>query len=246
MKMRSDALVTNLVRLAARLRDPLRLAVALRAQYPDWGARATFTAFGLRDLLDHLDWPLDGSLLERFEAYAHELAALHPEPLWALRREQIARLLRAIEQPRELTLRRGSGTCLDRDLDPMLVTCANRGYTLADVRALVDVELGLPRAGLVRACDVEEGPLLASLVAWRSRLGELDVRAYVDLLERADRDHHPDVLRAAALRDLAALGRASTPGPEQRLEASLAELAEHEAEADDPFVTALATGAMQA
>lgn len=244
--MRSDSLVAHLVTLAARLRDPLRLAVALRAQHPDWGARATFTAFGLRDLLDHLDWPLDASLLERFEAYAHELAALHPEPLWTLRREQVAGLLSAIERPRPLTLRRGGGAQLDRDLDPLLVACANCGYTLADVRNLIDVELGLPRAGLVRTCDVADGALPASLVPWRGPLRELDARGYVDLLERVDRDHHPDVLRAAALRDLAALGRASTPSPEQRLEASLAKLAENDTEADDRLVTPLTTGAMQA
>ena len=82
-----------------------------------------------------------------------------------------------------------------------------------------------PRVAVVRARDLDDaGDLLATLRAWRATLLDLDVRRYIDLLRRPDRDHHPDVLRAAVLRDLAELARAAMPSAEQRLEASLAEL----------------------
>ncbi len=245
--IRTASLVTHLVNLAARLRDPLRLAVALRAQYPDWGARASFTAYGLRNLLDHLGWELDATLPERYEAYAVELAALHPTPLWTLRREQFRRLFAAIEQPRPLVLRRSASAAgVDRELGALLVACANHGCTLADVRNLAALELGLPRAGLVRPHDLADEALPTALSPWRGRLGGLDVGAYVDLLEHDDREHHPDVMRAATLRDLAALGRATIPSPEQRLEASLAELAEPDDEPDEALGVTLPSRSLQA
>ena len=231
--MESRAYVTRLLALAARIRDPLRLAVALRAQYPDWGARASFTALGLRGMLDHLGWPLDRSLVERFERFAMELAALHPEPLWSLRRDQVRHLRNAIERPRALLLRtRRASVGTDGALAVLLVESANLGLTLADVRALVDAEHSLPRSNLTRLNDVGDTGVVERLRAWRATLLDLDVRRYVDLLERSDRDYHPDVLRAATLRDLAALGRASIPSPERRLEASLAELADDDSDAD--------------
>lgn len=244
--MQSRAYVSQLVALAARTRSPLRLAVALRAQYPDWGARASFTALGLRGMLDHLGWPLDTSLADRFERFAMDLAALHPEPLWSLRREQVRHVRNAIERPRSLRLRAwrtAAGT--DAALAALLVESANLGLTLADVRALVDAEHSLPRSSLTHLSDVRERDVVEHLRAWRDALLDLDVRQYVDLLERSDRDYHPDVLRAATLRDVAALGRASIPSPEQRLEASLAELADHESEAD-AVLAPIRSGALQA
>ena len=244
--MQSRAYVTQLVALAARTRSPLRLAVALRAQYPDWGARASFTALGLRSMLDHIGWPLDASLADRFERFAMELAALHPEPLWSLRREQVVHLRNAVERPRPLTLRgRRAGAGVDGALAALLIESANLGLTLADVRALVDAEHSLPRSGLTHLHDVADGVVVEHLRAWRTTLPDLDVRLYVDLLERADRDFHPDVLRAATLRDVAALGRASIPSPEQRLEASLAELADHDSDTDAAFAP-LPSGALEA
>jgi hypothetical protein len=243
--------VTHLLALATRTRDPLRLAVALRAQHPEWGARATYTAYGLRDLLDHLGWPLDATLPQRFEAFAHELADAHPEPLWALRRSQVRQLLALIERPQPLTLRqRGGAPAVDAALAPLLVACADRGLTLADVRHALGIELGLSRSGLVGgggaagADDAGLVALVAALAPWRGEVCGLALGHYVDVLRRADRDHHPDVLRAATLRDLAALGRASMPSPEQRLEASLAELVEHDDE--DAYVPMSRGGAMQA
>jgi len=244
--MESRAYVTHLLSLAARTRDPLRLASALRVQYPDWGDRASFTALGLRGMLDHLGWPLDASLVDRFERFAMELAALHPEPLWSLRREQVRQLRNAIERPRPLLLRvRDAGLGIDASLAALLVESANLGLTLADVRALVDAEHKLPRSSLTHLSDVGDSGVVEHLRAWRATLPDLDVRQYVDLLERSDRDYHPDVLRAATLRDLAALGRASIPSPEQRLEASLAELADHDSDTDAAFAP-LPSGALEA
>lgn len=244
--MQSRAYVTQLMALAARTRNPLRLAVALRAQYPDWGDRASFTALGLRGMLDHLGWPLDASLVDRFERFAMELAALHPEPLWSLRREQVRHLRSAIERPRSLLLRgRSEGVGTDAALAVLLVESANLGLTLADVRALVDAEHRLPRSSLTHLNDVGDSGVVEHLRAWRATLPDLDVRQYVDLLERSDRDYHPDVLRAATLRDLAALGRASIPSPERRLEASLAELADHDSDADGAHAPRR-SGALQA
>lgn len=245
MKSRAS-LVTNLLHLAARLRDPLRLAVALRAHDPDAGASATFTAYGLRDLLDHVDWRLDGELPERFAAYAQDLAALHPEPLWTLRRDQFRRLLVLVERPRPVGLRRSAdaGT-RDRQFVGLLVECANRGCTLSDLRNLSDAETGLPRAGLVRPRDLGDQDLPAALAPWRDALRELDAGDYIDLLEPDDRDLHPDTLRAATLRDLAALGRASRPSPERRLEASLADLAERDDESGQ-ITGAVGSGRMEA
>ncbi len=249
--------VTHLLALATRTRDPLRLAVALRVQHPEWGARATYTAYGLRDLLDHLGWPLDATLPQRFEAFAHELADAHPEPLWALRRSQVRQLLALIERPQPLTLRQRSGAPgVDAALAPLLVACADRGLTLADVRNALGIDLGLSRSGLVggggaAGADDAGGPdgagitgLVAALAPWRREVCGLELGHYVHVLRRTDRDYHPDVLRAATLRDLAALGRASMPSPEQRLEASLAELVEHDDE--DAYVPAPRGGAMQA
>jgi len=220
------AYLASLLALAARRRDPLRLAMALRAQYPDWGARATHTAYSLRDLLDLLDWPLDLRLAERFEAFARELAPLHAEPLWTLRRRQVRQLIAVIERPQPLQLRAHAGAAgVDDGLAPLLITCANRGLTLADVRRLAGSDDALPHAGLIRPGDLADAAeRAAELGPWREALSDLEVRSYIDLVRRADRDHHPDVLRAAGLRDLAALARAAMPSAEQRLEASLAEL----------------------
>lgn len=243
--MSSTPLVTHLLALAERTRDPLRLAVAFRAQHADWGARATYTAYGLRDVLDHLGWPLDAALARRFEAFAQELADAHPEPLWALRRRQVRELLALIERPEPRTLRARAGADgVDTTLAPLLVACAGRGLTLADVRHALGLELGLPRTGLVGPDDADAAALLQALAPWRGAVAGLALQCYVDVVRRADRDHHPDVLKAATLRDLAALGRASMPSPEQRLEASLAELVEHDDE--DPFPTPTRRGAMQA
>jgi hypothetical protein len=237
--------VTHLLALATRTRDPLRLAVAFRAQHPEWGARATYTAYGLRDLLDHLGWPLDATLPRRFESFAQELADAHPEPLWALRRSQVRQLLALIERPQPFTLRqRGGAPGVDAALAPLLVACADRGLTLADVRHALGIELGLSRSGLVGAGDAGLTGLVEALAPWQAEVCGLELGRYVDVLRRSDRDHHPDVLRAATLRDLAALGRASMPSPEQRLEASLAELVEHDD--DDAFVSPPRGGAMQA
>ncbi len=256
--------VTHLLALATRTRDPLRLAVALRVQHPEWGARATYTAYGVRDLLDHLGWPLDTTLPNRFEAFAQELADAHPEPLWALRRSQMRQLLSLIERPQPLTLRQRRGAPgVDGALAPLLVACADRGLTLADIRHALGIELGLSRSGLVgvggaAGTDDSGGPdvagpgvagltgLVAALAPWRAEVGGLELGHYVDVLRRSDREFHPDVLRAATLRDLAALGRASMPSPEQRLEASLAELVEHDDDDEDAFVVPARRGAMQA
>lgn len=242
--MSSSPLVTHLLALAERTRDPLRLALAFRAQHGDWGARATYTAFGLRDLLDHLGWPLDGMLAPRFEAFAQELADAHPEPLWTLRRRQVHELAALVERPDPRRLRARVGAeGIDTTLVPLLVACAGRGLTLADVRHALGLEVGLPRTGLVGLDDADAAVLLQALTPWRGAVAGLSLQHYVDAVRRADRDQHPDVLKAATLRDLAALGRASMPSAEQRLEASLAELVEHD---DEPFPAAKRGGAMQA
>lgn len=243
--MSSTPLVTHLLALAERTRDPLRLALAFRAQHPDWRTRATYTAYGLRDVLDHLGWPLDGSLARRFETFAQELADAHPEPLWELRRQQVRALLVLIERPVPRTLRARAATDgVDATLAPLLVACAGRGLTLADVRHALGLELGLPRAGLLGPDDADAETLLRALAPWRGVVAGLALQRYVDVVRRADRDQHPDVLKAATLHDLAALGRASMPSLEQRLEASLAELVEHD---DDEALTApTQRGAMQA
>jgi hypothetical protein len=246
--MSDAAYPTRLLHLAERMRDPLRLAMALRVQNEGWGARATHVAFGLRDLLDLLDWPLDERLAERFEAYAVELAPLHAEPLWTLRRAQVRWLLALVERPRAVQLRQRAGhPGVDAGLAPLLLACAQRGLTLADVRVLAGGGDTLPGGALVRSADLDDDAvLIEELRPWRATLLHLDVRRYVDLLHRSARDHHPDVLRAAVLRDLAALARAAMPSAEQRLEASLAELMDDDADEVDAPQVARRAGALQA
>lgn len=235
----------HLVDLAAKRRDPLRLAMAFRVQYPDWGARATHTAYGLRDLLDLLDWPLGPELPERFEAFARELAGLHAEPLWTLRRRQVRQLIALLERPQPLRLQaHANPRGVDPGLAPVLVDAANLGLTLADVRRLAGSDDVRPYAALVRPVDVDDGAVRAALAPWSDALGALEVQRYVDLLRRGDRDFHPDVLRSAALRDVVALARAAMPSAERRLEASLAGLIEDEA--DEAPVVGRRGGALQA
>lgn len=239
---------THLLRIAARMRDPLRLAMALRVQHDGWGAKATHVAYGLRDLLDLLDWPLDTLLAERFEAYAIDLAPLHAEPLWSLRRSQVRSVLELVERPRALRLRQRAGhPGVDPALAPLLLACVQRGLTLADARALVGRGDTLVTGTAPRAIEIAGAEaLVASLRPWRATLLELDVRRYVDLLHRDARDHHPDVLRAAVLRDLAALARAAMPSAEQRLEASLAELMHDDTDEAEAPLAAPRTNALQA
>jgi hypothetical protein len=205
------SLVAHLVRHAIRTRDLTRLAMAFKAQKPEWGSQGTLVAIGLASALHFLDWELERAT-ERFLEWREEAAATATPGMLSLRSTQYGELMNLVRRPRPLSL----AAAIDDPAAPaamLLPELANRGLLWGDIAALAQSAPHDPLTLQILPDLEHDTRFSAHYREYHPELASATIEQYVACVASADLPHHPHTLYKAVNQHYTNLRRISAPPP---------------------------------